>query len=76
MDEKPTKRSSFFCDMMLARQSLRSKPYAFNIGVNEGEIAGRSIDHLHVQIIPRYLKDVVDPVGGIRNVIPGMGNYR
>lgn len=50
-------------------------PDAYNIGVNEGRAAGRTIDHLHIQFIPRYSGDVADPTGGIRNVIPGKGNY-
>jgi len=50
-------------------------PDAFNIGINDGEAAGRSIHHLHVHVIPRYKGDVENPRGGVRNVIPGKGNY-
>jgi len=50
-------------------------PDAFNIGINEGEEAGRTIHHLHVHIIPRYKGDVENPRGGIRHVISGKGNY-
>lgn len=50
-------------------------PDAFNIGVNEGEEAGRTVNHLHVHIIPRYKGDVENPRGGIRNVIPKKGSY-
>lgn len=50
-------------------------PDGFNIGVNEGRVAGRTIDHLHIHLIPRYLHDVDNPRGGIRNVIPGKGDY-
>ena len=50
-------------------------PDAYNIGVNEGRAAGRTVDHLHIQFIPRYKGDVADPTGGIRNVIPRKGNY-
>lgn len=49
---------------------------AFNIGINDGRAAGRTIDHLHIQVIPRYKGDVSDPTGGIRNVIPSKANYR
>ena len=49
---------------------------AFNIGINCGEQAGQTIFHCHVHLIPRRLNDVDDPIGGIRNVIPGKGNYK
>ena len=48
---------------------------AFNIGVNCGEVAGQTIDHAHIHIIPRYHGDVEDPRGGVRHVIPGKGYY-
>lgn len=50
-------------------------PDAYNIGVNDGEAAGRTIDHCHVHLIPRYVGDVKNPRGGIRNIIPGKGDY-
>jgi len=48
----------------------------FNIGVNVGESAGQTIFHCHIHLIPRRIGDVRDPVGGVRNTIPGRGNYR
>ncbi|NMB48665.1 HIT family protein [Candidatus Kuenenbacteria bacterium] len=51
------------------------KQDGFNIGLNEGLAAGRTIHHLHIHIIPRYEGDVKNPRGGIRNIIPGKGNY-
>lgn len=45
-------------------------PHGYTIGVNEGRAAGRSIDHLHVHLIPRYEGDVKDPRGGIRQAAP------
>lgn len=50
-------------------------PDGYNIGINEGEAAGRTVHHLHLHIIPRYKGDVEDPHGGIRNIIPGKGKY-
>ncbi|MBI3283006.1 HIT family protein, partial [Candidatus Curtissbacteria bacterium] len=35
-----------------------------------------TIDHFHLHIIPRYEGDVDDPLGGVRYVIPEMGNYK
>jgi ATP adenylyltransferase len=47
----------------------------FNIGVNVGEIAGQTIFHCHVHLIPRRLGDVANPRGGVRAVIPEKQSY-
>jgi len=47
----------------------------FNIGVNVGKIAGQSIPHVHVHLIPRRQGDVENPQGGVRGVIPGKQKY-
>jgi len=47
----------------------------FNIGINSGGVAGQTVPHTHIHLIPRRENDVLNPVGGIRNVIPGKGNY-
>ena len=49
---------------------------AFNIGYNSGEAAGQTVMYPHVHLIPRRWGDVEDPVGGVRNTIPGKGNYK
>lgn len=43
----------------------------WTIGINEGAAAGRTIDHVHVHLIPRRWGDVPDPRGGVRHVLPG-----
>ena len=43
----------------------------FNIGINSGEVAGQTIPHCHVHLIPRRERDVEDPRGGVRRVVPG-----
>jgi diadenosine tetraphosphate (Ap4A) HIT family hydrolase len=53
----------------------RYNPQGFNIGVNCGEAAGQTVFHAHIHLIPRYTGDVPSPRGGVRNVIPGKGNY-
>jgi len=50
-------------------------PQGYNIGVNVGQVAGQTVPHVHVHLIPRYADDVADPTGGVRNVIPGRGRY-
>ena len=51
-------------------------PSGFNIGINCGKVSGQTVDHLHIHIIPRYPKDVDDPTGGIRFVIPNKQKYK
>ncbi|MGB1109712.1 MAG: HIT family protein [Gammaproteobacteria bacterium] len=55
---------------------LENTPDAYTVGNNDGRAAGRSIDHLHVIVLPRYEGDVENPRGGIRNVIPDRANYQ
>jgi diadenosine tetraphosphate (Ap4A) HIT family hydrolase len=47
----------------------------FNIGINNGDTAGQTVDHAHVHLIPRRQGDVKDPRGGVRGVIPGKAIY-
>lgn len=69
-------KSKWFLEQMLALPYLGKSPDGYNMGINEGRAAGRTIDHLHIHIIPRYFGDIEDPTGGVRNIIPGMGNYK
>ena len=62
-------------ETVLTLDFLGKKPDAYNVGNNDGRAAGRSIEHLHVILLPRYRGDVEDPRGGIRNVIPSRANY-
>ena len=48
----------------------------FNIGLNIGTSAGQTCMYPHVHLIFRRDGDTPDPVGGVRNVIPGKGNYK
>ncbi|HAK95447.1 MAG TPA: hypothetical protein DCM87_10680 [Planctomycetes bacterium] len=59
----------------LLEQRLKPPPDGWNIGVNIGAAAGQTVPHLHVHLIPRWHGDVPDPIGGVRHVIPGRGNY-
>jgi diadenosine tetraphosphate (Ap4A) HIT family hydrolase len=68
------------CDALI--RSVRERVQAqdtsvegFNIGMNVGETAGQTISHCHFHVIPRRSDDVANPRGGIRNVIPGKGDY-
>ena len=48
----------------------------FNIGTNAGKVAGQSIMHCHIHLIPRREGDVEDPQGGVRSVIPKKQHYK
>ncbi len=50
-------------------------PDGFNVGININEVAGQTIPHVHIHLIPRYSGDVERPKGGVRGVIPGKKEY-
>ncbi|MDR9418524.1 bifunctional class I SAM-dependent methyltransferase/HIT family protein [Gracilimonas sp.] len=74
-----TDKEKTACQIMVERvKDILTKKYqpdGFNIGFNVNKAAGQTISHTHIHIIPRYKGDVENPRGGIRNVIPGMGDY-
>ncbi len=47
----------------------------FNIGTNLGKVAGQSVMHCHIHLIPRREGDVENPQGGVRSVIPLKQHY-
>jgi diadenosine tetraphosphate (Ap4A) HIT family hydrolase len=51
-------------------------PDGYNIGINDGSVAGQTIMHLHIHLIPRYSGDMKNPRGGVRGVIPGKQQYQ
>lgn len=53
----------------------RYSPNAYNVGVNVGLAAGQTVFHVHIHLIPRYVGDVTNSRGGVRNIIPGKGDY-
>lgn len=55
--------------------SQQFQPDGFNIGINVGKMAGQTIPHVHIHLIPRYTGDMENPAGGIRHIIPSKGYY-
>lgn len=53
----------------------KHSPDGYNIGMNCGEVAGQTIPHAHIHLIPRYRGDLANPRGGVRGVIPAKQNY-
>ena len=47
----------------------------FNVGINNGKVAGQSVMWPHVHMIPRRKGDTPNPKGGVRGVIPMNQNY-
>tara|TARA_Y100000591_G_scaffold216040_1_gene187592 strand:- start:652 stop:1050 length:399 start_codon:yes stop_codon:yes gene_type:complete len=47
----------------------------FNLGTNAGNVAGQTIMHCHIHLIPRRKGDVENPQGGVRGVIPLKQHY-
>lgn len=70
-------RESITLLLIKAREYLINHyaPDGYNIGVNIGEAAGQTIMHVHIHLIPRYYKDIPDPRGGVRGVIPTKQAY-
>lgn len=72
-------RAKTACWLMVDRAKAllteRFHPDGFNVGINIGSAAGQTVPHVHIHLIPRYVGDVENPVGGVRNVIPGAGSY-
>jgi diadenosine tetraphosphate (Ap4A) HIT family hydrolase len=56
---------------LMSEMTARISADGWNVGVNEGRAAGRTVDHVHIHLIPRRHGDVPDPRGGVRNILPG-----
>ncbi len=75
-----SKEEKSCCDELLQRAHSRlltsdSTVEGFNVGINIGEVAGQSIFHCHIHLIPRRLGDTANPRGGVRHVIANKGDY-
>jgi diadenosine tetraphosphate (Ap4A) HIT family hydrolase len=71
-DATSAERSELTAAIEIARAAIlrQHRPDAFNVGINVGEVAGQTVFHLHVHVIPRYAGDVPDPRGGVRHILP------
>ena len=56
-------------------ESKDNKVKGFNVGTNSGSVAGQTIMHCHIHLIPRREGDVKNPQGGVRSVIPLKQHY-
>jgi len=76
IQEEILKCFKFALDMGNENIQSNNNVTGFNIGLNTGQSAGQTCMYPHVHLIFRRDNDCPDPVGGVRNVIPGKGNYR
>jgi len=60
---------------LMARRVIDNLEFDYTIGVNDGVLAGQTVSHTHLHLIPRYEGDVEDPRGGIRWAIPKTAKY-
>ena len=76
-DLTPEERTGLLALLDEARASLERshQPQGYNIGINDGPVAGQTVPHLHIHLIPRYAGDAEDPRGGVRWVMPGKARY-
>ncbi len=77
---KLTNNELFSCNQLLKEFEIEVNKkdnlvQGFNIGINTGDVAGQTIFHCHIHLIPRRQGDVDNPRGGVRNIIPGKGDY-
>lgn len=77
-DLSENERSAINDLLQIRRKQLLEKDReikGFNVGVNCGSVAGQTIFHSHVHLIPRRPGDTPNPRGGVRGVIPEKMNY-
>ena len=70
-----TEKEIIACDQLIKKikkeiEKKDSSVKGFNLGINSGKVAGQSIMHCHIHLIPRRKDDVNNPQGGVRSVIP------
>ena len=53
-------------------------PKGYNIGINQGNYAGASIDHLHIHVVPRFKAELgfIDIVGKTRVLPEGLDSVK
>lgn len=80
--ERLSKQIDFFrYNIKLLEGFESSRPSSFNVMVNDGPVAGQTIPHVHVQVVPRFVGDVEDPRFGCRRMLESVrgddrGDYK
>ena len=74
----PEEGASLFSGSQWVKDDLEitfSRIDGWNIGVNVGEAAGQTVFHVHMHVVPRFIGDVDNPIGGVRHVVPDKADY-
>ena len=76
-DTSPEERTALMALLDQTKKDLDREfsPDDYNVGINDGPLAGQSIPHLHIHLIPRYKGDKDDPRGGVRWILPEQAKY-
>ena len=61
-------QSIWFCQKALQNPRINTQPDAYNHGVNDGKAAGRTINHFHWHLIPRFDGDMDDRYPELRHL--------
>ena len=75
LNEEELERLRTLIKMIKAHLDEEFKPNGYNIGVNCGVVAGQTVMHCHIHIIPRYEGDCDNPRGGVRGCVPSRMSY-
>ena len=51
----------------------RHSPAGFNLSVNNGRVAGQTVERAHIHVVPRYEGDLLKLNGLLREALPGPG---
>ena len=71
---KPAQASALTSTLVVLEKTL-GEIERLCIGANCGELAGQTIFHAHIHLIPRRAGDNARPRGGVRGVIPDRMGY-
>jgi len=67
--------NQLLCELKQAIMAKDETVCGFNVGMNAGAVAGQTIFHCHIHLIPRREGDNSNPRGGVRGVIPSKADY-
>ena len=76
-DATPAEQAAVWLALDVVKRELDRDlhPEGYNVGFNAGAVAGQTVMHAHLHVIPRFSGDTPDPRGGVRGVIPDKQKY-
>lgn len=67
-----TEEKYFYESIVQVKKIVEKKyqPDSYNLCINDGELAGRTISHLSIHLVPRYRGDTTNPIAsGVRGIL-------